>query len=804
MASVTALVFAAVERPPAPSSVPTAPLGPALTRHLLLVVVDGLRYDVATNAQLMPEFSRAMHTRTSAEIWAGRVSMTSSAVLAYGTGQRGRLDQVLLNLNAGAPPYNSWLRNARARGLSLCAVGDPAWFGMYPQELDCHRNDPDGVAIDVDFNPQTFRGARELAAKLPHFLVVHFVTPDHQGHAYGIRSARYAAHIRDFDGQLQRWLAELPDVWTVVVTSDHGAADSGTHGTDVAVQRRSPIYAYGPGIEPRTPLTDTFEQVDLAATLPVLLGVAPPAHGTGRVMVEWLSLAPAERAAIACANAERTVHYAERVAPASALRSARAELAACSRSEVEPRLGAAERAIRAADAAVSEATGLSAPNTRNWLLVVLLSALGLAYALLGRLDVKGLLFGLAIACCSVALVALVERLPGVFPNVVRVALFVAANLLLCALLLRPAAVLAGFERSLPFGAGIVPGALACTYPANVRPQAYVVVALLVSAYCLWPQRFALAPRSAGVAATSRAAFSALALSVLLLLPVALREDGTYSSWIAESTRRALAASLLLVAWACWQAKELRLTRARLPLLVLFSLAPLWLARWLPPWAGRGAWLACAALLLALIWRQRYRWALVVGAVSVLWVSREFEVAPLLATLTLSGLLGRVLAERNAPLSTPQLLLVALLGLALGCVLRIGIQDGLDFGGMDWRAGAFGDPAVPEVIVGSAIAYKYFVAGGLVVLGLCHALDPAERGRVSRALVLSWLARCAALAAMFVVAGNSFWTAMRVLGALPAALALTCGSFAFAELLGAASARSTALSAASRVQDLGPA
>jgi hypothetical protein len=103
--------------PPPPLAPPTAM--PALTRHLLLVVVDGLRYDVATDPARMPHFAEAMRQHRSAEILAGRICMTSAAVQNYGTGRRGRFAQIVRNINPDPPAYNSWLKNAADRGLAL-------------------------------------------------------------------------------------------------------------------------------------------------------------------------------------------------------------------------------------------------------------------------------------------------------------------------------------------------------------------------------------------------------------------------------------------------------------------------------------------------------------------------------------------------------------------------------------------------------------------------------------------------------------------------------------------------------------
>lgn len=141
-------VFVLVLRPPRLPPMPLRDARAPLTEHVLFVVVDGLRYDVATDARRMPRFAEAMQRHRSAEILAGRISMTSAAVQNYGTGQRGRFAQIVRNLNPDPPPYDSWLQNAAERGRVLALAGDPAWVEMYGPSFRHKLVDPEGVAMD--------------------------------------------------------------------------------------------------------------------------------------------------------------------------------------------------------------------------------------------------------------------------------------------------------------------------------------------------------------------------------------------------------------------------------------------------------------------------------------------------------------------------------------------------------------------------------------------------------------------------------------------------------------------------------
>ncbi|HMR80914.1 MAG TPA: hypothetical protein PKD61_37645, partial [Polyangiaceae bacterium] len=71
---VLALIFVILPDPAPRDIAPLAKPETALTDRVLFVVVDGLRYDVATDASKMPNFARAMREHAHAEVWAGQVT----------------------------------------------------------------------------------------------------------------------------------------------------------------------------------------------------------------------------------------------------------------------------------------------------------------------------------------------------------------------------------------------------------------------------------------------------------------------------------------------------------------------------------------------------------------------------------------------------------------------------------------------------------------------------------------------------------------------------------------------------------
>jgi hypothetical protein len=791
-------VLRVIAPPPAPAQVqPAKPLSPRLTRHVLFVIVDGLRYDVATDPARMPHFAAAMARESSAEIWAGRISMTTSAVLSMATGQRGRLEQIVRNLSPGPPPHNSWLQNAQAAGLRVATVGDPAWSQCFGPHLFQHRDDPAGVAIDVDFNPQTFRNTRELLKLAPDLLVAHFVTPDHQGHAYGVVSARYTAHIRAFDAQLEQLLGELGPDWTVVVTSDHGASDTGKHGTDVAVQRRSPIYAYGPGIRRGVKLTRPLDQLELASTLPTLLGLPAPAHRTGHVIAEWLDLPLTERAELACENAQQVLAYARQVAPPSRLEAAEGFAAGCRAAALpDGRSALALRSVTESDLAVDASTGLLSPGALPWLLGIVGVGLLLVFTLAPpTLFVRGFPAVALLIAVTVLLVLYVERLPGNWPDTVRALALVLGNLGLLLLLVRPARFASLAERLMPHAPALVPAPLVISYTADTRPEAYAAMAVCAIVYAVRGQ---LAPSRPELAsAQSRFHWHhalALAFGLLALLPVVLHENEGYSRLIASEQLRPFAYAGLLFAWFVWQERASGARLASSLGFALFAAICFALRSHAGPFLGRIGWALSGVCFVALCLKRGQPFvtatrAVSVGVLAFAWVSRDFELLPLLGCVTLAQVVSERIATRQADdaahlrPSAAELMVQSLFAFALTYALRLGIQDGVDFGGMDWHAGAFADPNVSATVVGAALVYKYVLATLIVLVAAFARLPPAHEQPLLIAVAVCFIVRALALSLMFFIAGNSYWTATRVLGDLPTALAMS-----LAALLALASSR----------------
>jgi hypothetical protein len=729
--------------------------------------------------------------------------MTSSAVLAYGTGQRGGLDQVLENLHPPLAGVNDWLQNARRAGLRIMVVGDRAWSQLYGGSLAAFRPDPEGVGIDFDFNRQTFENAGLLQQAAPDVLIAHFVTPDHQGHAYGVKSPRYAEHIRDFDSRLFDWLDSLDPRWTIIITSDHGAADSGTHGTDTREQRLSPFVAYGPGIPPELHPTHELDQAEIPGLMSALLGVANAAQSRASIPFEWLDESNANERTLACREVER-LRAALPTPDADDAAASRTQAEECCASSTLDTCGPQARRLAAAydrEEAVSE--GLLAPTHIGWLGAAIVAALAAAVVLAGWRCFRVVAFGSVWLALSLVLTYGVERLPGAWPNGVRGTVFAIANGALVTFCVAFRRWQPWLARHSSFVLSVMPGWLVVSYTPNTQVESYVV-AILLAALLFVSSRSSSASGASTANTPNRAEFSKNSAILLisfavLLLPGTRASDVTPAVLGRNPTAAALGASALLVVGLlvvlrsrALECADLNSRAVRTPLKPnsptrqrvgrvenILSVGCVMLGYWLRhaplSWLGRLLWVGLVVVAALTFIKHRVRLAFVLGVASTVIVARDFECVVLLACLFIAAAVGERASgpspdphssSNRAPL---RIWIHVTFLFTLSSLLWIALQGGLQLNAMDFAAGTFGDSHIPAVFIAACLVYKFTVSEVLLVGIYMGAIPNEDRSELGRGIILLHLARGVTLLLMLAFCGQSYWTAFRVLGDLPFAL-----------------------------------
>jgi hypothetical protein len=287
---------------PAPVAPVVAAAGAGSTppRRVLVVVIDGLRADVAAELPFLRTLAAAgARVEVAAEI----PTYSAAQYVAMLTGVPPADSGVRTNIPLARTPLATVPGALRAAGRRAVEVGDEVdwWARLFGDDFAVARVAP----------PE--RLVAEVRALVPgaDLMLVHQCGVDAAGHQHGAASAAYRAAAAHADETTRR----LATAWgwpaaDVLVLADHGHRAAGGHGGDEPEVRASWLVAAGPGIQAgaRVP---PGRMIDVAPTLAALLGVPAPGGAQGRTLLEALAIPGSTRAALAAADRARIAAASE-------------------------------------------------------------------------------------------------------------------------------------------------------------------------------------------------------------------------------------------------------------------------------------------------------------------------------------------------------------------------------------------------------------------------------------------------------------------------------------------------------------
>jgi Type I phosphodiesterase / nucleotide pyrophosphatase len=382
---------------------------PALSSRVVLVVVDALRADTFFG-DAFASFREGHPAAATGLVRTSPVSMSTAGVRSMATGTFPDLYDVLHNWGNVASPLPSVPGLAREAGRQTEIFGDSIWRELFPDAFVVAETEVKVPRIIFYLRAETLvddKRVQRLRDRLrkqppPDFLVLHLVGLDHAGHRRGVKSAGYADVARRTVAHIEEIVSLLPGDTTVLLTSDHGATDSGGHGGASEAETTAPLFAFGRGIVAGARVN--VNQIDLAPTLSCLLGLPFPATSLGRPAVELFDeQAPARLTRLRAGLSEVEAAWAK---PTGAGAGAGAPLGGDLRAGSDD--GDQKRALDARFAAILTAFTRNIARTRVpvalWGLVLLVFLI----AQMGELALPG-----ARSVAAVALLALGVALTGV-------------------------------------------------------------------------------------------------------------------------------------------------------------------------------------------------------------------------------------------------------------------------------------------------------------------------------------------------------------------------------------------------------
>ena len=267
---------------------------PAPPARVMVVVIDGLRADVAAELPFVRELGeRGARAELTSEV----PVFSSAQYVSMLTGVPPRDSGVRTNVGLQRTPLDNVARRLRAAGRRGVEIGDQVdwWRTLFGDDIATTRvTAPDALPV-------------EAIALMPgaDLLLVHLCDVDRAGHDAGAASAAYQAAARTADDKTRR----LAAAWgwpaaNVVVLADHGHTWRGGHGGDEADVRQSFFVAGGPAIAAGA-RGASMRMIDVAPTLAAMLGVTAPATAQGHAWLDALALPAPVRAALAGADDAR-------------------------------------------------------------------------------------------------------------------------------------------------------------------------------------------------------------------------------------------------------------------------------------------------------------------------------------------------------------------------------------------------------------------------------------------------------------------------------------------------------------------
>ncbi len=303
------------ETPPQPGQ----PLGDASTQRLVIVLIDGLRYDTSLKTDTMPTLASLRAQGAYAKMHSQAPSFSEPGYSTIFTGAWPWVnDGPVFNLEYEDIP--TWTQDnlftaAHAAGFKT-AISGYYWFEKLVPQSD----------VDLSFyTPGEDKTADEevMNAALPwlennqaQLVLIHLDQVDYAGHHEGgAKSIAWDQAAQRSDAWLAKVVATLDfSKDTLLVLSDHGHIDAGGHGGQDAVVLQEPFVLVGAGVKPGD--HGDLNMVDVAPTLAALLGTRLPSAAQGAVQTELLNLDTSVQASLSGAIQTQQTRLAQAYASA--------------------------------------------------------------------------------------------------------------------------------------------------------------------------------------------------------------------------------------------------------------------------------------------------------------------------------------------------------------------------------------------------------------------------------------------------------------------------------------------------------
>ncbi|MCX8173084.1 MAG: alkaline phosphatase family protein [Thermoplasmata archaeon] len=261
----------------------TTEQGNPVTQKVVLVVVDGLRYDVSCKMNFVNSLREEGSDFVS---WTVIPSLSYAGWSALLTGAKPEITGKVLNWGDVKLYSENLFSITREGGRGNAVVGCPDWWALLGDNItggEIVHGSGDFVSADLEVKNAALR----LLRNPPALTLIHFLSVDTAGHMYGGNSEEYLFRAKEIDGYIKEIASMLDwNTTTLIVTSDHGHRDAGGHGGEEILSLKSFAVFFGKGIKKAK---GEVNQIDICPTISNLLGVKIPSLAQGKIIFECLN-----------------------------------------------------------------------------------------------------------------------------------------------------------------------------------------------------------------------------------------------------------------------------------------------------------------------------------------------------------------------------------------------------------------------------------------------------------------------------------------------------------------------------------
>jgi len=296
-----------LRRLPLPDRAPVAdtPSLPPTYHKCIILLVDAWRHDFAifnhSNANPLTYQNKmalldrrlaneAEHARLY-HIYADPPTTTMQRIKAIATGSLPTFVEFSDNFAASTLSEDNFISRLNAQYPdSVVFVGDDTWEQLAHAEFNRSYYYPSLDVADLD---TVDRGVyqtmpREMENNDWRLLIGHMLGVDHCGHTFGPLTHHIGSKLTEVDAFIESITNQLDNDTILLAFGDHGMTVTGDHGGESDDETGAALYVYAPkGFRTsQSSQTRHINQIDLSATVPLLLGAPIPFNSLGTPLTD--------------------------------------------------------------------------------------------------------------------------------------------------------------------------------------------------------------------------------------------------------------------------------------------------------------------------------------------------------------------------------------------------------------------------------------------------------------------------------------------------------------------------------------